>query len=149
MSFDNGATLAQSFFDGRATVKPLLVTDQPANRSEICARIQSPRGEMAVLSDGATPIRHLAYIELRAGRLRGNHYHKLRHEYCYLICGELDLTLLHLESGERAIVRMRTGDMAIIAPGIAHALTPTTQGHAVEYAAEPFDAADVFPHQVT
>ena len=139
---------AQSFFGGRAFVKSLLVTDQPATRSEICARIQSPRGEMAVLTDGATPIRHLAYIELRPGKLRGNHFHKLRHEYCYLISGELELTLFHLESSEKTVVQMRAGDMTFISPGIAHALNPTSPGHAVEYAAEPFDPADVFPQQI-
>lgn len=139
---------AQSFFGGRAFVKSLLVTDQPAPRSEICARILSPRGEMAVLTDGAKPIRHLAYIELRPGMLRGNHYHKLRHEYCYLIAGELALTLLEIESGEKVVVQMRTGDMAFISPQIAHALNPTIQGYAVEYAAEPFDVADVFPQQI-
>ena len=139
---------AQSFFGGRARVKSLLVTDQPANRSEICARIQSPRGELAVLTEGNTPIRHLSYIELRSGMLRGNHFHKLRHEYCYLIAGELTLTLSEVSSGETVVIGMRSGDLALISPGIAHAMHPTTPGHAVEYAAEPFDLADVFPHQI-
>jgi oxalate decarboxylase/phosphoglucose isomerase-like protein (cupin superfamily) len=139
---------AQSFFGGRATVKSLLVTDQPANRSETCARIQSQRGEMAVLTDGYTPIRHLAYIELRPGMLRGNHFHKLRHEYCYLIAGELTLTLSDISSGEKALIPMRAGDLAYISPGIAHVLHPTSPGQALEYAAEPFDLSDVFPHQI-
>ncbi|MGZ8920903.1 MAG: cupin domain-containing protein [Limisphaerales bacterium] len=139
---------ARSYLGGRATVKSLLVTDQPATRAEVCARILSPRGEMAVLTDGSTPLRHLSYLEFRQGMLRGNHYHKLRHEYCYLISGELTLTLADIGTGEKAVVQMRTGDLAYVTPGIAHALNPTATGHAVEYAAEPFDLADVFPHQI-
>ena len=41
---------AKSFFGGRVSVKTLLVTDQPATRPELCARISSPRGELAVLT---------------------------------------------------------------------------------------------------
>jgi mannose-6-phosphate isomerase-like protein (cupin superfamily) len=137
---------AQSFFGGRATVKPLLVTDTPANRDEVLARIQSPRGEMAVLTDGATPLRHLSYLELRPAMLRGNHFHKLRHEFFYLIHGELKLTLAEITSGERTSVQLRAGDLATIHPGIAHVLNPLTAGHGIEYAAEPFDLTDVYPH---
>jgi len=139
---------AQSFFGGRATVKSLLVTDTPANRAEVLARLQSPRGEMAVLTDGTTPLHHLSYLELRPAMLRGNHFHKLRHEFFYLIHGELTLVLSDIATGERASAKMRAGDLAYITPGIAHVLNPTTAGHSVEYAAEPFDLTDVYPHQL-
>ena len=136
----------KNFFGGRATVRPLLVTDQPASRPEVRARISSPRGEMAVLADGTTPIRHLAYLELRPGMPRGNHYHKLRHEYFYLISGELTLHLADLDSGASASVQMSTGDLAYIGPGIAHVLKPGHAGQGVEFAAEVFDLTDVYPH---
>ena len=139
---------AQSFFGGRATVKPLLVTDTPANRAEVLARIQSPRGEMAVLTDGTQPLRHLSYLEFRPAMLRGNHFHKLRHEFFYLIQGELTLLLSDIASGERTSVQMRSGDLAFITPEIAHTLNPLTPGHGIEYAAEPFDLTDVYPHQL-
>lgn len=139
---------AKSYFTGRALVKSLPVTDQAANRSEVCSRISSPRGDLAVLTDGAIPIRHLAYIELRPSMIRGNHFHKLRHEYCYLISGEVVLTLEDVTSGEKVTVPMQAGDMAQIPPGIAHAFNPTVPGHAVEFAAESFDIADVYPHRL-
>jgi oxalate decarboxylase/phosphoglucose isomerase-like protein (cupin superfamily) len=139
---------AQSFFGGRATVKSLLVTDTPATRAEVLARIQSPRGEMAVLTEGTIPLRHLSYLELRPGMLRGNHFHKLRHEYFYLIHGELTLVMADVTSSESASVQMRAGDLAYITPGIAHVLNPVTPGHSVEYAAEPFDLTDVYPHKL-
>jgi len=138
----------ESFFRGRATVKSLLVTDQPGNRSEVCARITSVRGELAVLTDGSIPIRHLSYVELLPGMVRGNHFHKKRHEFFYLISGELTLTMAEISTGEQAVMQMRAGDLAYITPEIAHALNPTSQGHAVEFAAESFDLSDVFPHRL-
>ena len=137
---------AQSYFGGRATVKSLLVTDRPAERTEICARLSSPRGELAVLTDGSTPLRHLCYVELRTGMVRGNHFHKLRHEYFYVIAGNLAVELQEISTNESASVELRPGDMLYIKPGIAHALNPLCDGHALEYAAEPFDLADVYPH---
>ena len=137
---------AKIFFGGRATVKSLQVTDRPADRAEICARLSSPRGELAVLTDGSTPIRHLCYVELRAGQVRGNHFHKLRHEYFYVIAGNLAVQLQDVSAKESASVELQAGDMLLIKPGIAHALNPLKDGHALEYAAEPFDLADVYPH---
>ena len=137
---------AKSFLGGRATIKSLLVTDRPADRAEICARLSSPRGELAVLTDGSTPIRHLCYVELRKGMVRGNHFHKLRHEYFYVIAGNLAVELHDISTRESASVELREGDMLLIKPGVAHALNPLNDGHALEYAAESFDLADVYPH---
>lgn len=78
--------------------------------------------------------------------LRGNHYHKLRHEYLYLIAGELTLHLADLSTSETTSFAMGAGDLAYITPGIIHTLNPITPGHALEYAAEPFDQTDVYPH---
>ena len=136
----------KTFFGGRATVKSLLVTDRPADRSEICARLRSPRGELAVLTDGSTPIRHLCYVELRTKMVRGNHFHKLRHEYFYVIAGNLAVQLQDVSTRESARVELREGDLVFIKPGVAHALNPLNDGHGLEYAAEPFDLADVYPH---
>src|SRR5204862_2073018 len=69
----------QTFFNGKVQVMSLLLTDQPAARKDILARLVSPGGELTVLTDGTVPIRHLNYVELREGKPRGNHYHKLRH----------------------------------------------------------------------
>ena len=139
---------SNSFFGGRVTVKSLLVTDQPANRPELCARITSPRGELAVLTDGSVPIRHLSYLELRPGMIRGNHYHKQRREWFYLISGELTLTMTDAKGGEKTVIQLRAGDLAYITPEIVHALNPVTPGSAIEFAAEPFDLTDVFLHQL-
>src|SRR5690349_7896900 len=108
----------KTFFGGKVQVRTLLCTDQPANRQEIVARLLSPGGELTVLTDGAIPIRHLNYVELREGKLRGNHYHKLRHETFYVIVGELELRVRDLSAGEDGSVIMRAGDVAQIDPQV-------------------------------
>ena len=132
------------FFQGKVTVRPLLVTDQPANRPEVIARLLSPGGELVVLTDGRIPIHHLSYTQLIQGKPRGNHFHKLRHETFYVIAGELDLHLQDRSNGERKLVAMRTGDIAQISPGIVHTFLPKTSGHGLEFAPEVFDANDVY-----
>ena len=131
-------------FKGKLTLRPLLVTDQPAARTEVQARLLSPGGELAVLADGINPIRHLAYVELRAGKPRGNHFHKLRHESLYLISGELDIYLEDTSTGEQAKLTMKPGDLATIAPEVVHTFLPKLAGHALEFAPEVFDANDVY-----
>jgi dTDP-4-dehydrorhamnose 3,5-epimerase-like enzyme len=78
--------------------------------------------------------------------VRGNHFHKLRHEYFYVITGALEVRLEDLATKESERVELAGGDMLFIKPSIAHALNPLSDGHALEYAAEPFDLADVYPH---
>lgn len=134
----------QTYFNGKVEVRPLLVTDQPAARKEVLARLLSPGGELTVLIDGSNPIRHLNYVELREGKPRGNHYHKLRHETFYVISGELELRVRDLVTGETASLKMTAGDLARIDPGIVHTFLPSRAGHALEFAPEPFDAADVY-----
>ncbi len=133
-----------AFFNGKVQVRPLPVTDQPAGRKDVLARLHSPGGELTVLTDGSIPIRHLNYVELREGKPRGNHYHKLRHETFYVIAGELELRVRDLATGEQASISMRPGDVAQIAPEILHTFFPARSGHALEFAPEPFDAADVY-----
>jgi oxalate decarboxylase/phosphoglucose isomerase-like protein (cupin superfamily) len=135
---------ARQFFAGKTEIKSLLVTDQPAGRPEVLARLRSAGGELAVLTDGASPIRHLGYVELIQGKIRGNHYHKLRHETFYVISGEIELHLQDLATGERQVTMLRAGDLARIGPSVVHTFKPNTSGHALEFAPEPFDASDVY-----
>ena len=134
----------QTFFNGKVQVMSLLLTDQPAARKDILARLVSPGGELTVLTDGTVPIRHLNYVELREGKPRGNHYHKLRHESFYVISGELELRIHDLGTSERNSITMRSGDFARIDPEIVHTFVPMKSGHALEFAPEPFNAADVY-----
>ena len=139
---------SRKFFDGRVEIRTLELTDQPGTRAEVRARIASPKGELAVLLDEKQVMRFLAYLELKEGVMRGSHYHKVRHEYFYVIVGEAKLILAEVESGRKESARIAAGDLVYIAPGIAHAYVPLRAGHGVEFAAEVFDMGDVFGYQV-
>jgi mannose-6-phosphate isomerase-like protein (cupin superfamily) len=133
-----------SYFGGKVWIKPLIVTDQPATRADVQARLKFPNGELAVLGDGKTAIHHLSYVELKEAMPRGNHYHKLRHEYFYLISGDAEMVFEDIATKEQSGTLLRPGDLVYIKPEIAHVFVPRQEGHAIEYAAEIFDAADVY-----
>src|SRR5262245_53467913 len=115
---------------GKVQIRSLLVTDRPTGRAEVQARLISPAGELTVLGDGVTAIRHFCYVELREGKLRGNHYHKLRRESFYVIAGEVELQVQDHATGERKVALIRSGDLAQIAPEISHTFVPRSSGHA-------------------
>jgi mannose-6-phosphate isomerase-like protein (cupin superfamily) len=139
---------AKSFFGGLVQIKPLQLTDKPAARPEVRARLASPKGEMAVLADTGQIIRHLTYLELRPAQRRGEHYHKIRREYFYLISGEASLLLEEIATKSKISLQINPGDLVLLQPGIAHVFNPLTSGQAIEFAAEPFDPSDVYPHTI-
>jgi uncharacterized RmlC-like cupin family protein len=106
-------------------------------------RLLLPQGELANFYDGQEGIRYIAYIEMREGTVRGNHWHRVKEEQIYVISGELLLVTQDRESEERASVELRKGDLAFISPGIAHALKTVAPGQAVEFSRTKFDATDV------
>lgn len=136
----------RKFFDGRVVINSLELTDQPASRKETRARIASPKGELTVLMDEGQLTRYMAYVEFREGIVRGDHYHKVRREYFYLIAGHASLRLEEVSTGRKESVALNPGDLAFIEPGIAHTFLPLSPGHAIEFAVEAFDAADVYRH---
>src|SRR5207244_7219783 len=68
-----------TFLSGKVLRRSLPVV-QPASGSGAPSlkRLLLPQGELAQFYDGEEPIRYLAYIELRPGVVRGNHYHKVK-----------------------------------------------------------------------
>lgn len=136
-------------FAGRVVKRPLPVVpapcppDAPAGR-----RLFLAQGELAQFYDAEEPIRYIAFIELREGKVRGNHYHNIKEEHIYVIEGELELAVADLASGERVSLRLVSGDLAIVRPGIAHALRTLGRGKAIEFSKTRYDAADVHAAQV-
>lgn len=111
-------------------------------------RLLLPQGELAQIHDGEPAIRYMAWIELREGGIRGNHVHRRKDEHVYLIAGELRVYLEDLADGARAELHLKAGDRLRIPPGIAHALLPLVAGNALEFAPDPLDPTDSFPHRL-
>ena len=107
-------------------------------------RLLLPQGELARIYDAEEGIRFIAFIELRAGTVRGNHFHQAKEEFVYVIQGEVTLVVEDTASKVRDFVPLRTGDLAFIPTGIAHALQTTTSGQAIEFSTARFDPADSY-----
>ena len=120
-----------------------LEPDAPALR-----RLLLPQGELAQFHNADEGIRYMAFVELLPGQVRGNHYHKVKVELIYVIRGEVLLSVADIDSKASASVALRTGDLAVIRVGIAHALRPKEPGQAIEFSSARFDAADIHKYPV-
>jgi len=124
-------------------VQPPSTADSPTLK-----RLMLPQGELAQFYDGEEGIRYIAQIELQAGSVRGNHYHKVKQEWVYMMSGEVTLIVEDLESKARETAPLVAGDLAFIQIGVAHALQVTKSGQAIEFSAARFDPADIYRHKL-
>ncbi len=122
------------------------IPGRPVHGAPKLKRLLLSQGELAQIHDGEPAIRYLACLELRLGTTRGNHYHKSKNEFLYLIAGQVELEVEDLAIRERASTSLQPGDLVFIPAGVAHGFRVVASGHGVEFSAEPFDAADIFPH---
>lgn len=108
-------------------------------------RVFSSKGELAQIINGTIAIRHLVYWDLdspRSGQTRGNHYHKVKTEQCYVLTGELEVTVVDRETSERKILTVNGGDRIKIAPGVAHSFRSKGYAQVLELLQSSYDAAD-------
>jgi mannose-6-phosphate isomerase-like protein (cupin superfamily) len=138
-----------NFLSGKVLKHSLPIVQLPSDPDvPLLKRLLLPQGELAQFYDGEDPIRYLACIELRAGAVRGNHYHKIKAEWIYLVQGEVTLVVESVESGARERLPLKAGDLAFVSPGIAHALRTLQAGVAIEFSQARFDAADIHPYPI-
>jgi quercetin dioxygenase-like cupin family protein len=140
---------ALRLLDGRVTKRTLaVIRGRPGPDAPLLKRLLLSQGELAQFWDGEEPVRYLAYMELSKGAVRGNHYHREKREFVYVIVGEV---LLHVEdpsSGRRESVTLQAGDLGMIETGIAHAYQTVAPGHAIEFSPSHFNPEDTFPHSL-
>jgi mannose-6-phosphate isomerase-like protein (cupin superfamily) len=138
-----------SFLGGRVLKRSLPALSAPAGpEAPALKRLLLPQGELAQICDGDEGIHYLASIELRSGTVRGNHYHRVKEEYLYIISGEVLLVVQDTDTQERATVPLQAGDLAFIQTRVAHALKVLQPGVGVEFSAVRFDPADIQRVQV-
>jgi mannose-6-phosphate isomerase-like protein (cupin superfamily) len=102
-----------------------------------------PQGELAQIRDDEEGMRYMAVMELRPGTVRGNHLHQQKIEHVYIIQGQVELWMREGEGGKVEHLVLEAGDLAVIHPGVAHALRVTRPGWGIEFAPGRFDPADV------
>ena len=122
-----------------------VISGRPGPDAPKLKRLFLPQGELAQVYDSEDGIRYLAAIETRMGSDRGNHYHKVKEEWLYVLQGELFVLAEDIQTKERASVPLRTGDLLRIQIGIAHLLRTVEPGQAIEFSRARFDPADIFP----
>jgi quercetin dioxygenase-like cupin family protein len=133
-----------SFLDGKVLKRALPLLQFPLGPdAPTLKRLLLPQGELAQFYDADEGIRYMAFIELLAGQVRGNHYHKVKEELVYMIRGKALLTVADIESQARASVALQVGDLAVIRTGIAHVIQTVESGQAVEFSVVRFDLADI------
>ena len=106
-------------------------------------RLILPQGELAQFYDDDLGIRYMAMIDLLPEKPRGNHYHKVKQEYIYVLEGEVELITEDIGNQERASILLKKGDLVVIEVLIAHVLRPVTAGRAIEFSPARFDVADI------
>jgi dTDP-4-dehydrorhamnose 3,5-epimerase-like enzyme len=109
-------------------------------------RIVDSRGEVAQVVNGGA-FRHLMLLETRRGAVRGNHYHKKKDEWFYVVKGSARLVLRDAESGEKSEEELRAGDKINVKPGVAHALVALEDSLIIEFSPHVFNPGkpDTFP----
>ncbi len=139
-----------SLFEGRVQHLPLPLFTQPTGPdAPVLKRLLLPQGELAQFHDSDEAMRYLAVIELKPGGVRGNHYHRRKKEFIYVLSGSFDLTVVEAElSSQSTTLLVSAGERVIVEPGIAHALRTREAGYAIEYSPARFDAADTIRHVV-
>jgi mannose-6-phosphate isomerase-like protein (cupin superfamily) len=140
----------RSYLGGKVSVNSLCVLRPPLPESmPTVKRLLLGQGELAQIMDGSVPIRYLAALELKPGSVRGNHFHRIKREFFYMITGTSRLLVRELQEPAPVSIFLSAGDLALIETGVAHACIPETSGVAVEFSEAPFDPADVHRFEVS
>ena len=133
-----------SWLNGRVEKFTLPIYESPPGQGgPVLKRLLLPQGELAQIHDDTQPIHYLAFVELRADTVRGNHFHHRKEEFIYVFGGRFILALEDPQTLAYANVPMQTGDLVRIAAGVAHTLRVSQSGQAIEYSPIRFDPADV------
>jgi len=65
-------------------------------------------------------------IETVAGQVRGNHYHRHTRELFFILSGEIEIRVEHIESGEKTEFTAKAGDIFVIEPLELHTFRTLT-----------------------
>ena len=145
----DSAMSAVSFLSGKVFKLSLpFISLPPPAAAPALKRLALGQGELAQFHHDDEGARYIAYLELRAGCVRANHYHKIKKEWTYVISGKLLLTLEDIATRERVSFSLEAGELAFIGTGVAHAMRTVEPGGAVEFSQARFDPVDSYPYKL-
>ena len=110
-------------------------------------RAVSEIGSVHYIMDGQ-PLKRASVQEIKKGAgFRGQHIHRLKKEWIYLLRGRLEVQLVCCKTGERLTAVLEPGDRILMPPGIAHRVRALEDSEMVELCDQPFSPEDNRPYQ--
>lgn len=91
----------------------------------ILEKIEDDRGWLVEAIKGL-PLKQVIFVKINPGKKRGNHYHKERTDYLYII-GEGRLELEDMKTGEKEDIYVEEPRLIIIPPLIKHTIINPNQ----------------------
>jgi quercetin dioxygenase-like cupin family protein len=135
----------EAFFSGKLRRIQLPVFTQPTGPdAPLLKRLLLPQGELAQFHEADEGMHYMALLELKEGGVRGNHYHRQKREYVYVISGKVELLAENLADRAQVSLSLAAGELAIIETNIGHALRTVEAGSAIEFSPSRFDRTDVY-----
>src|SRR5262245_56446641 len=107
-------------------------------------RLLLPQGELVQFHDDDEAMRYMAFLELKADGVRGNHFHRQKREFVYVISGKVELLAQNLADQAQTSVTLGAGELAIIETNVGHALRTIEAGSAIEFSPSRYDRTDVY-----
>jgi quercetin dioxygenase-like cupin family protein len=133
------------FFSGKLRRIQLPVFTQPTGPdAPLLKRLLLPQGELAQFYDADEGMHYMAVLELKEGGVRGNHYHRQKREFVYVISGKVELLTENLADSAQVTLSLAAGELAIIETNVGHALRTVEAGLAIEFSPARFDRTDVY-----
>jgi hypothetical protein len=132
-----------SFLGGKVIRRVLPVIQAPSPEMPLLKRLMLAQGKLDQFYDAEQGIHYIVAIELRENCVRGNHFHREKEEWVYIVQGGLMLHAADINTGESASFTMGPGELSIVRPGVAHAYRTTQPGLAIEFSPTRFNAADI------
>ena len=137
----------KKFFKGKVKIQSLpVIAPSSASSKKGPKRILLEKGELAEIYNLPQPIKHIAYVEFLKGKARGGHYHH-RHEFFYIIRGEMELDMIDVTTGAREKTEIKEGDFISLSPKIAHIIKPFKSGHSIEFSTSCFKPEDTIKYE--
>jgi len=140
----------QVYFSGKLRHVQLPVFTEPTGPdAPMLKRLLLPQGELAQLYDSEEGMRYIAFLELKANGVRGNHFHRQKREYVYVISGKLEFLAEDLSDRSQITIPVGAGELVIIEVNVGHALRTIEPGSALEFSPSRFDRTDVYRYPLT
>ena len=126
------ADFEHSHFNGLLKIFTLPIFRE-SNFEPVAKRLLFQQGELTMLSPLCPVIRQLSFLSIPKNEVRGNHYHKEKIEFLYVLRGKVNVYAKDLSTGGSARLSVGVGQVINIHPPIAHALQSVDDCDLIEF----------------